>query len=114
MTLVFVVVEKSIKSVVYDTQSYEKDFKYDKRNDINYIHIFYFIFCFDNIIIFNNINVHSIYYRGYIKMDLQEVLNKLEEAIEEKNWDSVQEVYEQLIELNLDNPFDDYNGEDWG
>ena len=47
-------------------------------------------------------------------MDLQEVLNKLEEAIEEKNWDSVQEVYEQLIELNLDNPFDDYDGEDWG
>ncbi len=47
-------------------------------------------------------------------MDLQEVLNKLEEAIEEKNWDLVQEVYEQLIELNLDNPFDDYNGEDWG
>ena len=47
-------------------------------------------------------------------MDLQEVLNKLEEAIEEKNWDSVEEVYEQLIELNLDNPFDDYNGEDWG
>ena len=47
-------------------------------------------------------------------MDLQEVLNKLEEAIEEKNWDSVQEVYEQLIELNLDNHFDDYNGEDWG
>ena len=46
-------------------------------------------------------------------MDLQEVLNKLEEAIEEK-WDLVQEVYEQLIELNLDNPFDDYNGEDWG
>ena len=34
-------------------------------------------------------------------MDLQEVLNKLEEAIEEKNWVSVQEVYEQLIELNL-------------
>ena len=47
-------------------------------------------------------------------MDLQEVLDKLDEAIEEKNWDSVQEVYEQLIELNLDNPFDDYNGEDWG
>ena len=47
-------------------------------------------------------------------MDLQEVLNKLEEAIEEKNWDSVQEVYEQLIELNLDNPFDGYDSEDWG
>ena len=47
-------------------------------------------------------------------MDLQEVLDKLEESIEEKNWDSVQEVYEQLIELNLDNPFDGYDGEDWG
>jgi len=47
-------------------------------------------------------------------MDLQEVLDKLDEAIEEKNWDLVLEVKEQLIELNLDNPFDDYVGEDWG
>ena len=47
-------------------------------------------------------------------MDLQEVLNKLEESIEEKNWDLVQEVLEQLIEMNLDNPFDGYRGEDWG
>ena len=47
-------------------------------------------------------------------MDLQEVLDKLEEAIEETNWDSVQEVYDQLMELNLDNPFDGYVGEDWG
>ena len=47
-------------------------------------------------------------------MDLQEVLDKLEEAKEEKNWDLVQEAIEQLIEMTLDNPFDEYNGEDWG
>ena len=47
-------------------------------------------------------------------MDLQEVLDKLDEAIEEKNWDLVQEVFEELIEMNLDNPYDDYDGEDWG
>ena len=32
----------------------------------------------------------------------------------DKNWDLVLEVKEQLIELNLDNPFDGYVGEDWG
>ena len=47
-------------------------------------------------------------------MDLQEVLDKLEESMEEKNWDLVQEVFEELIEMNLDNPFDGYRGEDWG
>jgi|TARA_A100001391_G_scaffold88881_1_gene58776 hypothetical protein len=47
-------------------------------------------------------------------MDLQEVLDKLEESMEEKNWDLVQEVFEELIEMNLDNPYDDYDGEDWG
>ena len=47
-------------------------------------------------------------------MDLQEVLDKLVESIEEKNWDLVQEALEQLIEMNLDNPFDGYRGEDWG
>ena len=34
--------------------------------------------------------------------------------MEEKNWDLVQEVFEELIEINLDNPYDDYDGEDWG
>ena len=47
-------------------------------------------------------------------MDLQEVLNKLEEAKEENSWELVQEVIEQLIEMNLDNPFDVYEDEDWG
>ena len=47
-------------------------------------------------------------------MDLQEVLDKLEESMEEKYWDLVQEVFEELIEINLDNPYDDYDGEDWG
>ena len=47
-------------------------------------------------------------------MDLQEVLDKLEESMEEKSWDLVQEVFEELIEINLDNPYDDYDGEDWG
>ena len=47
-------------------------------------------------------------------MDLQEVLDKLDEALEDKNWDLVLEVKEQLIELNLDNPFYGYVGEDWG
>ena len=47
-------------------------------------------------------------------MDLQEVLDKLEESMEEKNWDLVQEVFEELIEIKLDNPYDDYDGEDWG
>ena len=47
-------------------------------------------------------------------MDLQEVLDKLDEALEDKNWDLVLEVKEQLIELNLDNPFDGYVGEDCG
>ena len=42
-------------------------------------------------------------------MDLQEVLDKLEESMEEKNWDLVQEVFEELIEMNLDNPYDDYD-----
>ena len=35
-------------------------------------------------------------------------------SLEDKNWDLVLEVKEQLIELNLDNPFDGYVGEDWG
>lgn len=58
--------ENGIKSLVYDTQSYEKDFEYDKRNDVDYNHIFYFIFNFNIFIISNNINVRSIFYRGYI------------------------------------------------
>ena len=46
-------------------------------------------------------------------MDLQEVLDKLEESMEEKNWDLVQECIDSLRELT-DNPFDEYKDEDWG
>ncbi len=47
-------------------------------------------------------------------MDMQEILEKLEEAKEEENWDLVQEVIEIMIEMNIDNPFDEYQDEDWG
>jgi|TARA_R100000030_G_C3176160_1_gene104651 hypothetical protein len=47
-------------------------------------------------------------------MDIQEILEKLEEAKEEENWDLVQEVIEIMIEMNIDNPFDEYQDEDWG
>ena len=47
-------------------------------------------------------------------MDVREILEKLEEAKEEENWDLVQEVIEIMIEMNIDNPFDEYQDEDWG
>ena len=47
-------------------------------------------------------------------MDIQEILEKLKEAKEEENWDLVQEVIEIMIEMNIDNPFDEYQDEDWG
>ena len=47
-------------------------------------------------------------------MDIQEILEKLEEAKEEENWDLVQEAIEIMIEMNIDNPFDEYQDEDWG
>ena len=47
-------------------------------------------------------------------MDIQEILEKLEEAKEEENWDLVQQVIEIMIEMNIDNPFDEYQDEDWG
>jgi|TARA_R100001163_G_C4927856_1_gene105128 hypothetical protein len=47
-------------------------------------------------------------------MDVREILEKLEEAKEEENWDLVQEVIEIMIEMSMDNPFDEYQDEDWG
>ena len=47
-------------------------------------------------------------------MDVREILEKLEEAKEEENWDLVKEVIEIMIEMSMDNPFDEYQDEDWG
>ena len=44
---------------------------------------------------------------------LEEVLHKLEEAIESEDWELVQEVIDEIRE-HLDNPFDEYSEEEWG
>ena len=44
---------------------------------------------------------------------LEEILHKLDEAIESKDWDLVQEVLDEIRE-HLDNPFDEYSEEEWG
>ena len=43
---------------------------------------------------------------------LEEILNNLEEAVEEENWDGIDDVVSQIREA-FDNPFDNYNTEDW-
>ena len=43
---------------------------------------------------------------------LEEILNNLEEAVEEENWDGIDDVVSQIREA-IDNPFDNYNTEDW-
>lgn len=45
-------------------------------------------------------------------MDLEEILHQLDEAIESNDWELVQEVIDSIRE-HLDNPFDEYNTEDW-
>ena len=45
-------------------------------------------------------------------MDLEALLHKLDEAIESKDWELVQEAVDEL-RAHLDNPFDEYNTEDW-
>ena len=46
-------------------------------------------------------------------MSLEEVLHKLEEAIESEEWELVQEIVDEIRE-HLDNPFDEYKEElDW-
>ncbi len=46
-------------------------------------------------------------------MDLEELLHKLEEAIESADWDLVIEVSD-LMREELDNPLRGYEDEDWG
>ena len=45
-------------------------------------------------------------------MDLEEILHQLDEAIDSNDWELVQEVVDSIRE-QLDNPFDEYNTEDW-
>lgn len=43
---------------------------------------------------------------------VEEILHKLDEAIDDTDWEVVQEVVDELRSL-LENPFDEYNTEDW-
>jgi|DEB0MinimDraft_12_1074336.scaffolds.fasta_scaffold216229_2 hypothetical protein len=43
---------------------------------------------------------------------LEEILNGLEEAVQEKDWDNIDNVMHQIREA-IDNPYDNYNTEDW-
>tara|TARA_R110002020_G_scaffold99837_9_gene236616 strand:- start:2850 stop:2987 length:138 start_codon:yes stop_codon:yes gene_type:complete len=45
-------------------------------------------------------------------MDLEKLLHKLEEAIDDTDWELVQEVVDEIRE-EIENPFDEYNTEDW-
>tara|TARA_R100001224_G_scaffold72427_1_gene44249 strand:+ start:114 stop:275 length:162 start_codon:yes stop_codon:yes gene_type:complete len=43
---------------------------------------------------------------------LEEILNNLEESVDEESWDGIDDVVNQIREA-IDNPFDNYNTEDW-
>jgi len=45
-------------------------------------------------------------------LDIDNMIDMLREAIEEKEWDLVEVVLEILTE-ELDNPIDEYDDEDW-
>ena len=45
-------------------------------------------------------------------MDLESLLHKLDEAIESKDWELVQEVADEIRE-DMDNPLDEYDLENW-
>ncbi len=48
-------------------------------------------------------------------MELADIKNKLEEAVETENWNIVVEVLEQIeIETNYTSPYDDGEEEIWG
>ena len=48
---------------------------------------------------------------AYLEL-LEEIMNNLEEAVEEENWDGIDDVVNQIREA-IDNPFDNYNTEGW-
>ena len=43
---------------------------------------------------------------------LEEILNKLEEAIDDSDWELVQEVADEIRE-DMDTPLDEYDLENW-
>ena len=43
---------------------------------------------------------------------LEEILNGLEESVQENDWDAIDNVMHQIREA-IDNPYDNYNTEDW-
>lgn len=45
-------------------------------------------------------------------MDLEEVLHKLEEAIDVEDWEIVQDAIDSIRE-HIDNPFNEYDQEEW-
>ena len=45
-------------------------------------------------------------------MDLEQLLHKLEEAIDDTDWELVQEVVDEIRE-EIENQFDEYNTEEW-
>jgi len=45
-------------------------------------------------------------------MDLEEVLHKLEEAIDAEDWEIVQDAIDSIRE-HIDNPFNEYDQEEW-
>ena len=45
-------------------------------------------------------------------MDLEQLIHKLEEAIDDTDWELVQEVVDEIRE-EIENPFDEYNTEEW-
>ena len=45
-------------------------------------------------------------------MDIEQLLHKLEEAIDDSDWELVQEVVNEIRE-HLENPLDEYDLENW-
>ena len=48
---------------------------------------------------------------SYLEL-LEEIQNDLEESVDEDNWDGIADVILKIREA-IDNPFDNYNTEDW-
>ena len=66
--------------------------------------------------------IEDIFFKQEVKMSmstaeayhelLEEILNGLEEAMVDENWDGIDSVMHQIREA-IDNPYDNYNTEEW-